>query len=135
MRNAQWKEETSVKSRKRCGVSGIAGIELESVYRSLAKCEYKLPDRKKEAMFVVQAWGVPGLCREHSKSERRKNRLVDSSLTLLEFGRRNGGTPWSGTFQTLGRSNLALPLGSREWPRQSRRMQKSQELRVGLCVW
>lgn len=44
-------------------------------------------------MFGDQAWGVPGLCKEHSRSEPRRNRLVDSSLTLLEFGRRNGGTP------------------------------------------
>lgn len=44
-------------------------------------------------MFGDQAWGVPGLCKEHSRSERRNDRLVDSSLTLLEFGRRNGGTP------------------------------------------
>jgi hypothetical protein len=44
-------------------------------------------------MFGDQAWGVPGLCKEHSRAGGRKNRLVDSSLTLLEFGRRNGGTP------------------------------------------
>ena len=79
-------------------------------------------------MFVVQAWGVPGLCKRESRSEGRKNRLVDSSLTLLEFGRRNGGTPWSGTFQTEGRSNLASALGGREWSRQRRTMQKSLEL-------
>ena len=49
-------------------------------------------------MFGIQAWGAPGLWKD-SGSGRRKNRLVDSSLTLVEFDRRNGGTPCSGTFQ------------------------------------
>ena len=50
-------------------------------------------------MFGIQAWGAPGLWKD-SGSGRRKNRLVDSSLTLVEFGRRNGRTPASGTFQS-----------------------------------
>lgn len=59
-------------------------------------------------MFGVQAWGAPGLWQKDSRSGRRKNRLVDSSLTLLEFGRRNGGTPSSGTCPKAGRFNWAL---------------------------
>ena len=100
---AQGKDDTSNESSERCGESGIAEIKLESVY-DLGRIEYvwKLASRKKEAMFGLQAWGAPGLWRKGSRSGRRKNRLVDSSLTLLEFDRRNGGTPTSGTCPETG---------------------------------
>lgn len=108
---AQGKEDTSNESRERCGESGIAEIKLESVYDSgRVECVWKLAGRKKEAMFGVQTWGAPGLWQKDSRSGRRKNRLVDSSLTLLEFGRRNGGTPSSGTCPKAGEIQSGFSL-------------------------
>lgn len=69
-------------------------------YTTLGQDRMRVEDgRQKEGGYVwSSSVGRPGLWKKKdSRSGRRKNRLVDSSLTLLEFGRRNGGTPSSGT--------------------------------------